>query len=198
MKIEWKEAFEAIYDSVLNMDGQAEKWCEMMWFFIDKKGLNTYHSLSEKISVYSRLNGIVKIYYDFQNQSREYYASENYFLDINLQDQVRDILEDDESTEEYCDFVKSLISINSDKCITSLIIKEFNTSTLYSMLTYFLEDYTNEEDYDDVEEEINAIDEYKLWFTNNQKQNKIISELTNDSTLHNMRMYNWVEELLSI
>lgn len=197
MKIEWNEALDAIYDNVRIMDGQAEKWCEMMWIFIDEKGLNVYNSLSEKISVYSRLNGIVKIFNDFQNQSRDYSGTENYFLDIDFREDMNTILANDEITEECCDLIKEIIAIDSTKCIIPLLSNELSISTIYSMLTYFLDDYTDEEqDYDDIEE-INATEEYKIWFTNNRKQNQIISELTNNSTLYNMRMYNWVDELFS-
>lgn len=199
MKLAWKDAWAAIEDNARYLDGEGKKWCEVMWMLVDKHNKNVYHSFSEKLSVYSRLNGIVKLFSDFRNKSVNYDYYEDYFLDINIRDEIASLLPVNVEIELCSEFVQNIISAECTDCIASLLGDEQDTVTLYSMLMYFLNGYS---EYTDVNEEtenaeLSTADEFDTWFTDCQRKHEITDYYCNSEVpFGNAELYQWVDEIL--
>lgn len=199
MKLEWKDAWAAIEDSARCLDGEGKKWCEVMWMLVDKHRQNVYHSFSEKLAVYSRLNGIIKLFSDFRNRSVSYEDTENYYLDIDIHTEIASMLPVNDEIELCIEFVQNIISAECTDCIASLLAEEQNTAVLYSMLMYFLKGYPEDTDVDEEAEnaELSAADEFDTWFTDCQRKHEIIDYYCGcNVTFNEVDLYQWVDEIL--
>lgn len=197
MKLEWKDALAAIEDTVQSLDGEGEKWCEVMWMFIDKHNQNTYNSFAEKLAVYAKLNGIVKLFSDFRNKSLNYDYYEDYLLNIDIQSEVAKLLHDDDGVDLCDELVRNIISSDCLSCISSVLSSELDTATLYSMLKYFLSGYEDNEDDEEDSVELCAAEEYKNWFFDCPRTRHIIDYYCcNQATWGDSELYQWIDNFL--
>lgn len=199
MKLEWKDALAAIEDSARYLDGEGEKWCEVMWMLVDKHKQNVYHSFSEKLAVYSRLNGIVKLFSDFRNKSIDYDYYEDYFLNIDIQAEIASMLPVNDEIELCSEFVQNIISAECTNCIASLLADKQDTAALYSMLMYFLNGYPEDTVVDEEagNAELSAADEFDTWFTDCQRKHEITDYYCNcEVSFGNAELYQWVDSIL--
>jgi hypothetical protein len=65
MKLKWNDVKPFFEDNKVWANGLEMYWYQLVWQLLDENNLTNFHSLVEKLAVYSRLNAIIRIYNEF-------------------------------------------------------------------------------------------------------------------------------------